>query len=71
MPSIKRPKSETENQQRHNTNSKYARDLTPNCVLLQDVYRVVVFSLTGNKRDVKYGNTLNIVRNLSVIVDLQ
>ena len=38
---------------------------------LQIVYRTVVRSHDENKRDVRYGNTLNIVSKLCVIFDVQ
>ena len=65
---IKRPRRETENQQRHITTRKDDRDLTPNCVLLQIVHGTVVPSHVAKKRDVRYGNTIKIISNVCVCV---
>jgi hypothetical protein len=40
-------------------------------VCLQAVYRAVVPSHAATKRDIRFGNSLNIVSNLCVMVDVQ
>ena len=45
---------------------KYGRDITSMCVRLIFVYRTAVYSQSVGTTDVRFGNTLNIVRNLCV-----
>jgi hypothetical protein len=47
------------------------KDVTPTAVTLQVVYRTVVILHVANKRVIRYGNKLNIVCILCVILDLQ
>jgi len=45
---------------------KDERDITRMCVRLIFVYRTAVYSQSVGTTDVRFGNTLNIVRNLCV-----
>jgi len=50
---------ETIKRQRSNTKMKHERDITTHPLNLQVVHRTIVPSHAENKRDVRYGNTLN------------
>ena len=64
---IKRPGRETVKQQRSNSKKMDKRVKTTYPLILHFMYRTVVLSHAGNKRDVRYGNTLKTVINLCTL----
>jgi hypothetical protein len=62
---------ETVKQQSSNSKIKDKWDKTTYPLIIHIIYRTVVRSLAGNKRDVRYANALKSHKSVYVMLDLQ